>query len=289
MDVMTANTYSKAVLRAACEEMVSSFDFIDYYPSFESIILSERGAAWQEDQVHPTPQAIELNCGRMIEAYARHATDSMSADDMRVRIAAATNPQSVFGLLDNRRDLIEANSDLAQAFCEAALRVRRFEDADAAFPYASATMVAIERDLLGARIALAMDRPGEAIKLLTTPPKARIHQNMFYATLTKANIDLNNLHDARESARFWVSINPRTPEPYRMLGVAHSASGDFHRADNYFRQALELADDQPHVLLDYVEHLERSDRRAEAEAFLSHIDPLNGSHEARIRRLMSDL
>ncbi len=122
IDVMMANTYSKSVLRAACEEMASSFDFIDYYPSFESIVLSERSAAWQEDQVHPTPQAIELNCGRMIEAYAHQATKSMSADDMRAKVAAAANPQSVFGLLDNRRDLMEANGDLAQAFCEAALR-----------------------------------------------------------------------------------------------------------------------------------------------------------------------
>jgi thioredoxin-like negative regulator of GroEL len=74
-----------------------------------------------------------------------------------------------------------------------------------------------------------------------------------------------------------------------MLGVGYSLAGDMRRADNYFRQALELADDQAIVLLDYVEHLDRFGRREEAEDFLAHIDPKNGSHELRLQRLRSDL
>lgn len=45
VDVMVANTYSKSVLRTAAEEIVHSYDFVHYFPSSESITLSERSVA----------------------------------------------------------------------------------------------------------------------------------------------------------------------------------------------------------------------------------------------------
>lgn len=68
-DVMVANAYSKCVLRAAAEEFRSRHDNIGYFPSYESITLTNRDLAWQEDQVHPRAGIIDVNVCRMVEQY----------------------------------------------------------------------------------------------------------------------------------------------------------------------------------------------------------------------------
>jgi hypothetical protein len=45
IDVITANACSKSVLRAAAEEIVAKFDFVEYFPSYESVTLSRRDLA----------------------------------------------------------------------------------------------------------------------------------------------------------------------------------------------------------------------------------------------------
>jgi Tfp pilus assembly protein PilF len=69
-DVLTANTYSKAVQRAAVEAFVRRHKNVDYFPSYESVILSDRKRAWREDQAHASDEIVRLNVLRMIEAYA---------------------------------------------------------------------------------------------------------------------------------------------------------------------------------------------------------------------------
>jgi tetratricopeptide (TPR) repeat protein len=60
----------KSVLRAATEAFVRAHSNVDYFPSFESVILSERDHAWRADQAHVSDEMVRLNVVRMIEAYA---------------------------------------------------------------------------------------------------------------------------------------------------------------------------------------------------------------------------
>jgi GSCFA family len=68
-DVLMPNMYSKSVLRAVAEEIRGQFDFIDYFPSYESVMLSPRQTAWEEDGVHVTDAAVAFNVRRMVDAY----------------------------------------------------------------------------------------------------------------------------------------------------------------------------------------------------------------------------
>jgi hypothetical protein len=68
-DVKVANMYSKSVLRVVAEEIHASFDFVDYFPSYESVMLSERALAWQADNQHVTDEVVAVNVQRMVEAY----------------------------------------------------------------------------------------------------------------------------------------------------------------------------------------------------------------------------
>lgn len=85
IDVMVANTYSKALLRTAAETVVTKYDFVAYYPSFESVTLSDRAIAWMDDMVHVTRDMVALNVGRMIEAFIE---DEAGAEEIRDRLSA---------------------------------------------------------------------------------------------------------------------------------------------------------------------------------------------------------
>ena len=75
-DVLEANTYSKSALRTAAEEMWRRFDFVDYFPSYESVMLSPRETTWEEDGVHVREDVVELNVARMMARYVKGASAS---------------------------------------------------------------------------------------------------------------------------------------------------------------------------------------------------------------------
>jgi len=68
-DVAVANTYSKSVLRAAVEALVAEQPRADYFPSYESVMLSDRKLVWQDDQVHVSSAIVQFNVDRMIGRY----------------------------------------------------------------------------------------------------------------------------------------------------------------------------------------------------------------------------
>lgn len=58
-DVLISNTYSKACLRAAVEELYWKYDFIDYFPSYEMVTLSDPAIVWESDRRHVRRQFVQ--------------------------------------------------------------------------------------------------------------------------------------------------------------------------------------------------------------------------------------
>jgi hypothetical protein len=69
VDVLVANMYSKSALRVAAETAVATYPFVTYYPSYESVTLSDRRRAFDDDLRHVTTELISINVSRMIDAY----------------------------------------------------------------------------------------------------------------------------------------------------------------------------------------------------------------------------
>ncbi len=67
-DILIANTFSKSVLRAACNQIVSENTDIDYFPSFEAVSLSTRGV-WQRDRRHVSDTMVENIVNTVIAQY----------------------------------------------------------------------------------------------------------------------------------------------------------------------------------------------------------------------------
>ena len=79
-DVAVANSYSKAVLRAAVGALVEEYDHLEYFPSYESVTLSDRSVAFQEDLIHVSSRIVRFNVDRMIRKYVRSPEAETAAD-----------------------------------------------------------------------------------------------------------------------------------------------------------------------------------------------------------------
>jgi GSCFA family len=69
-DAITRNTYSKSVLRAACETVISEFPGVDYFPSYE-IAISAGLTAFGQDNVHIRPIVVNHIIDYMTSLYLR--------------------------------------------------------------------------------------------------------------------------------------------------------------------------------------------------------------------------
>jgi hypothetical protein len=69
MDVITANMYSKSLLRTAADIFSSNHQNIDYLPIYESVIMSERKYTWEPDLIHVSDFIVKLNIQRALNLY----------------------------------------------------------------------------------------------------------------------------------------------------------------------------------------------------------------------------
>jgi hypothetical protein len=74
-DVLVANEYSKAVLRVAAQQAVELCDWVEYYPSYESVTLSDPALSWEDDLIHVRNPMVSANVERMLSAYQPQALE----------------------------------------------------------------------------------------------------------------------------------------------------------------------------------------------------------------------
>ena len=79
-DVAVANSYSKSVLRAAVEPFAASRAHVEYFPSYESVVLSDRSVAFSDDQIHVTVGMVRFNVDRMIRRYVQSSQTETVAE-----------------------------------------------------------------------------------------------------------------------------------------------------------------------------------------------------------------
>lgn len=68
-DVIISNTYSKSCLRAAVEEIYWSYDFVDYFPSYEMVVHSDDALVWENDRRHVKAAFVDKIMQAFVNAY----------------------------------------------------------------------------------------------------------------------------------------------------------------------------------------------------------------------------
>ena len=68
-DVITANTYSKSVLRVAADMLSDRFDWVDYFPSYEMVVNSPSSFAMERDRRHVRMEMVDAVTTAFLENY----------------------------------------------------------------------------------------------------------------------------------------------------------------------------------------------------------------------------
>jgi tetratricopeptide (TPR) repeat protein len=95
-DVIVANTYSKSVLRAVAGEIADARPNVDYFPSYESVMLTKQSYVWADDLAHVDGAFVGRVVSRMSERYVE---DTAALPDT----AALDKWLRFTGLVDHRQ------------------------------------------------------------------------------------------------------------------------------------------------------------------------------------------
>jgi len=69
MDIVVANTYAKSLLRTVAQEWAAVHENVDYFPSYEIVLNSDRAAVWQADLRHVKGQGAQHIMGLFVRSY----------------------------------------------------------------------------------------------------------------------------------------------------------------------------------------------------------------------------
>lgn len=68
-DAIVANMQSKSTLRAVAGEIADAFDNVDYFPSYETVMLTRQNDIWEDDLVHVSEQFVAKIMSRVMRCY----------------------------------------------------------------------------------------------------------------------------------------------------------------------------------------------------------------------------
>ncbi|MCP5080279.1 MAG: hypothetical protein GY948_01125 [Alphaproteobacteria bacterium] len=289
-DVLVANGLSKAVLRTAADEIIAENDHIDYFPSYESVTLSTRDAAWEEDQRHVEQAAIDLNIGRMIDGYV--SRDSKGSADLDTQITKARaaladgGRKKAIRLLEPFADQLDTSAELAALFAETCLALGRSEDAQRAIASIPKDWGGWQRGVLEARVMTANGEAEQSVALLTTLSEAEPQRTSIWQALAEAQVALSNWPDALFAAKRWSNLAPTAGEPYRLIADIHRATDNLDQADAAYRAAMEAEYGGQEFLMDYAEFLLEQKRFDEARTCLKSTIPETRWQQERLQNLL---
>jgi thioredoxin-like negative regulator of GroEL len=64
-----ANTYSKSMLRTVAGQLAEELEAVDYFPSYESVMLTRTPAIWTHDLIHIEQEFVRRIMGRVMTTY----------------------------------------------------------------------------------------------------------------------------------------------------------------------------------------------------------------------------
>jgi hypothetical protein len=77
-DIIIANMHAKSTLRVAAREFALRHENVDYYPSYEAAMLSDRSIVWADDQLHVS----DFMVGQIIATFLRRYGIDVPLDEI---------------------------------------------------------------------------------------------------------------------------------------------------------------------------------------------------------------
>lgn len=292
-DVMAANAYSKAVLRVAAETLVARHDFVTYYPSYESVTLSDRKRAWRDDFVHVTHELVAFNVGRMVDAYIGGGEDmeqlqaAIAEGGLAVAVEKARNARA--GSRERAAAFFEEFGQLSRQSAQFAMEhsyfladVSDFAGVLRVLDHAPADdLPEIQSLLLRSEALIATKNPMDAVNLLALtgakldgPHAKRLRVPEFwYAYLDAAMATGEASIVEGVLSKFLLAVPPHASHANTRVGRWFQERGELDRAIAFYEMAIAEMDEtgKPHLYL--VECLLAQGKVKKARELLTQLRP----------------
>lgn len=108
-DVIVANTYSKSVLRAVVGKACEGRDNVDYFPSYESIMLTRQEGVWQDDLLHVDAAFVARIMQRVVESYVDDVEAPATEDEPWLQFEQLMNQRRFEAARDMLPSLLPAD------------------------------------------------------------------------------------------------------------------------------------------------------------------------------------
>jgi hypothetical protein len=294
-DVMVANTYSKSVLRAAVEEAINTFPNVFYYPSYETVILSQRDLAWENDMMHVQPKMVKKIVSRMIAKYAVNRENYAASDIESIRLdfedILKQSSKLIKEFIGKNLNLISTDPALAYASIEQYLRFSNIESAKELYELSNKILDPDISSFANALIHLADHDHKQALLFLRSiDSKSKITTSGAYCRAkATALLALNEMADLILICNFWSKIWPNRGEPYLMVAKGYQQNGDILRSKSSFLMALETENSNTQILLEYLEFLIQNGDLENAREMTELVTPSTQAEKLALKRVQGML
>lgn len=139
MDVLVANAYSKSVQRAAIDEFVLDKEGVDYFPSYEFVILSNPAVAWaRNDYRHVSSDVIARIMSNVLISYMGEDGPQALKGETMTQDALLSSAkmllkleqfEETLNLLQENRSLADENVDILMIEATVLRRTKKLADA----------------------------------------------------------------------------------------------------------------------------------------------------------------
>jgi len=294
MDVIVANSYSKSLLRTVAENICTKYDWVDYYPSYESVMLSDRKLAWEADLIHVTSDIVSLNVGRMVDRYLPAST---GFDELAARISAGGTlvaEQYADQALEKGAAYAEAFFAEFGAWSERspsfAIKHARFleeheddEEVIRVMSHAPAGSEPLAAGLLVANAQLRLGRAADAIDTLTPLIHDSLRSQDTWELLVQSYVKAGDSISAIAITQRYLSAMPYR-QPWAFLNLARSfRQADLPRAVKYYELVVdEFLDSDQWIQYEIADFLAQQRQFDPARKMLAHLKPHNADLQAKV-------
>lgn len=196
MDVLVANTYSKSVQRAAIDVFIAETEGVDYFPSYEFVVLSDPRVAWSRgDYRHVSADLVARIMQSVLARYVPgsgeevpEAGAGMTAEALEASVRMTMKLkeyESALAMMAQHEEIVATSAVLQQLRGVALSSLDRFEEAfdamAASHALAPGNAAPLERQIAWCR---KLDRKEVARALLKTHVAAFPDRADFRAGLT---------------------------------------------------------------------------------------------------------
>lgn len=284
-DVITENNYGKSLLRTVAGHVARTTPGVDYFPSYESVMLTKSWSVWASDKIHVTDAFVGKIVGGLVDAYFPDSSESRvllqrSYTQFRsrefpaaletIRAALAHAPED-FDLREHHAAVLAEAGDMVAAEAE----------------YRHLLRERPERHDLGHRFSMLLarlNRDGEALAQAAAAVKRQPGNVEYRVTLADLLAKVGRFSEAAVMLEAALAINPARAQLHRRLSALRMRLKDWPGALAAAAEAVHQAPQVVEFRAHHAELLARSGNFAEAEMeFRRAIDRAPAQAELHLR------